>query len=219
MNTTDRLHDVENELHRAHCVECGKLWSELENISAEAARLPSLAPSRDLWDGIEARISTVPRSLPFYKTQTFRLAMAASLLIAVTSGVTWQLATSSTPDAVVADAVGTASGVASVAPSDEQTGSDEAAQMHLASFSASVSQMEREIATLQTIVTERRGELDPRTIAVLEASLKLIDTAIAESRAALASDPASQFLSSQFTRAYTSKLTLLREVATLPAGI
>ncbi len=213
MNTTDRTsHDLENELHRGNCDECGKLWDELENISAEAARLPLLAPSRDLWDGIEARITTVPRSLPFYRTQTFRLAIAASLLIAVTSGVTWQLATSNTRQSVVAQS-------SSMTVSDEQTDSDDAAQMHQASFSASVSQMEREIATLQNIMTERRGELDLRTIAVLEANLKLIDTAIEESRAALASDPASQFLSSQFTRAYTSKLTLLRDAATLPTGI
>jgi hypothetical protein len=215
MTTNDRVsHDLENELHRASCAECRTLWDELENISAEAARLPLLAPSRDLWDGIEARIVTVPRALLFYRSQTFRLAIAATLLIAVSSGVTWQLATSDTPDAVVA-----ASEESLTLPSDEQTGADDASQMHLASFSASVTQMEREIATLQTIVTERRSELDPRTLAVLEANLKLIDTAIAESRAALASDPASQFLSSQFTRAYTSKLTLLREAATLPAGI
>lgn len=191
-----------------------RIEQELEAIAAEAARLPLLKPSRDLWDGIEARITTVPRSLPFYKSQTFRLALAASLLIAVSSGVTWKLATSPTPDAVVA-----AVEESPIPPSDEQTGSDEASQMHLASFSASVTQMEREIATLQTIVTERRSELDPRTVAVLEANLKLIDTAINESRAALASDPASQFLSSQFTRAYTSKLTLLRDAATLPVGI
>lgn len=214
MNTpSDRnAHDLENELHRANCAECSKLWDELESISAEAARLPMLAPSRDLWDGIEARITTVPRTLPFYKKQAFRLAIAATLLIAVTSGVTWQIAKTNSMKSVVAES-------SSLPASEELTGSDDAAQLHQASFSASVTQMEREIATLQNIVTERRSELDPRTIAVLEANLKLIDTAIEESRAALASDPASQFLSSQFTRAYTSKLTLLREVATLPTGI
>ena len=213
-NTDQHSHDVENELHRANCAECRAIWDELENISAEAARLPLLTPSRDLWDSIEARIATVPRTLPFYKTQTFRLAIAATLLVAVSSGLTWQLATSDTPDAVVA-----ATEDALITPTDETVGSDEASEMHLASFSASVTQMEREIATLQTIVTERRSELDPRTIAVLEANLKLIDTAIAESRAALASDPASRYLSAQYTRAYTSKLTLLRDAATLPTGI
>lgn len=218
MNTNSNItdHDVENELHRANCAECRTLWDELEQISAEAARLPLLTPSRDLWDGIEARISTVPRTLPCYKTQTFRLAIAASLLVAVSSGVTWRLATSNASAPMVA-----ATEVEEVASpsSDEPAPTDDASEMHLASFSASVTQMEREIATLQAIVTERRSDLDPKTIAVLEANLKLIDAAIDESRAALAADPASRFLSAQFTRAYTSKLTLLRDAATLPAGI
>jgi hypothetical protein len=142
------------------------------------------------------------RSAPrWYASQTFRLAMAASLLIAVTSAVTWRVATG--PAAV--DVVATA-------PATEESA------MHLASFSASVSQMDHEIATLQQIVTERRDGLDPKTIAVLEANLAVIDAAIAESRAALEADPASQFLAAQFARAYTSKLTLLRDAATLPVG-
>ena len=92
------------------------------------------------------------------------------------------------------------------------------AAVHLAEFTASVTGMDREIAAMQTILAGRRGELDAATIAVLESNLALIDRAIAESRAALAADPASQFLAAQFARAYTSKLTLLRDAATLPAG-
>lgn len=204
-----QLHDVTNEQHRAECGECKQVWAELDAISAEAAQLPTLTPSRDLWSGIEARIGgAVPRpvrSAPrWYASQTFRLAMAASLLIAVTSAVTWRIAT----DAGVATPLATA----------QASGTEESA-VHLASFSASVTQMDQEIATLQRIVTERRSGLEPKTIAVLEANLALIDAAIAESRAALEADPASQFLAAQFARAYTSKLTLLRDAATLPVGI
>jgi hypothetical protein len=206
-------HDVTNEQHRADCGECKQLWAELDAISAEAAQLPALAPSRDLWSGIEARIGGVAlerpthsaplRSTPrWYSSQTFRLAMAASLLIAVTSAVTWRIATAPTP----ADDFATS-------PAAEQSA------VHLASFSSSVSQMDQEIATLQQIVTERRGGLDPKTVEVLESNLAVIDAAIAESRAALDADPASQFLAAQFARAYTSKLTLLRDAATLPVGI
>lgn len=196
-----------------------RITQELEAIAAEAARLPLLTPSRDLWDGIEARIATTPRTLPFYRRQTVRLAIAASLLVAVSSGVTYRLVSTKGPAAVTA-AASSASGVTEDAALGVLVDGDEAASAtHLTSFSASVTQVERDIAALQTIVTERRGELDPRTVAILEANLKLIDSAIAESRAALAADPASQFLSAQYTRAYISKLTLLREVATLPAGI
>lgn len=207
MTTHQHDHDVTDERHRDQCAACRTLWAELEGISAEAARLPQLTPSRDLWSGIEARISTPPRSArPFYSSQAFRLAIAASLLVSVSSALTWQLATSGDSRAPVA---------ALPAEAGESTES----ALHLASFSASVSQMDREIATLQAILTERRAELEPQTVSVLEANLRVIDQAIAESRAALDADPASQFLATQFTRAYTSKLTLLRDAATLPIGI
>jgi electron transfer flavoprotein alpha subunit len=218
------IHDVTNEQHRAECGECKQLWAELDAISAEAAQLPMLAPSRDLWSGIEARIGGAVTAVPassapthatplhsasrWYRSQAFRLAMAASLLVAATSAVTWRIATA--PSASVATATATA---------DATTDATEESAVHLASFSASVSQMDHEIATLQQIVTERRGGLDPKTVAVLETNLALIDAAIAESRAALDADPASQFLAAQFARAYTSKLTLLRDAATLPVGI
>ena len=207
-------HDPTNDSHRATCAECSALWRELEQISADAARLPTLTPSRDLWAGIEARLdapataSATPRATRrWLASPTLRLAIAASLLVAVSSAVTWQLATGRDEPASIEE-------LATLpAASDEDT------ELHLAAFSTTVNSMDAEIATLEEIVSERRSELDPRTIEVLETNLAVIDAAIAESRAALAADPASQFLADQFTRAYTSKLTLLRDAVTLPIGI
>ena len=71
---------------------------------------------------------------------------------------------------------------------------------------------------MQALLNERRAELDPSTIAVLEKSLTLIDQAISESRTALLNDPASQFLAAQLARSYNTKLTLLRATATMPVG-
>jgi hypothetical protein len=76
---------------------------------------------------------------------------------------------------------------------------------------------DREIATLRQIVEERRAELDPKTAGILDKNLQMIDAAIAESKAALARDPASGFLARLLTQAYDTKLQLLRGVATLPA--
>jgi hypothetical protein len=76
---------------------------------------------------------------------------------------------------------------------------------------------DREIAAMRTIVDARRESLDPRTVRVLERNLKIIDEAIAESRAALAQDPASGLLAEQVTRAMRRKLDLLRTVADFPA--
>ena len=44
--------------HLAECAACAEALVELRAIAGEAAQLPLLTPSRDLWAGIEARIST-----------------------------------------------------------------------------------------------------------------------------------------------------------------
>jgi hypothetical protein len=76
---------------------------------------------------------------------------------------------------------------------------------------------EGEIGALRNIIETRRSDLDSSTVAVLEKNLKLIDQAIAESKAALAADPASTFLAEQVSRAYDTKLELLRSAALLPS--
>jgi hypothetical protein len=72
---------------------------------------------------------------------------------------------------------------------------------------------DREIAALRAVVRERSGELDSATVSVLVRNLGIIDAAIAQSRAALARDPHSQFLGDQLTRALGQKVELLRTVA------
>ena len=76
---------------------------------------------------------------------------------------------------------------------------------------------DHEIATLRGIVRERRSQLDPKTLSVLEHNIHIIDEAIAQSRAALARDPRSRFLGEQLDDALDKKLELLRTAALLPA--
>lgn len=74
-----------------------------------------------------------------------------------------------------------------------------------------------EIARLHEIVKERRAQLDPVTVSVIERNLKVIDDAIAQCRVALAKDPASRFLMESLNDALETKVKLLRTVAMLPA--
>lgn len=76
---------------------------------------------------------------------------------------------------------------------------------------------DREIVKLRAIVRERRSQLDPATVAVLEQSIAVIDSAIAQSRAALAKDPASGFLVTRLNHSLEKKVELLRVAALLPA--
>jgi len=208
-------HAVTNEGHRAECAECAEVWADLERISAEARALPLLTPSRDLWAGIEDRIGSAParRRPRWFRNPAVRVAAAASLLITATAAVTWRLATRvPAEDRPVALAMG--GGAPTLVASPEGS----APRDRQVSFEREFGPIDREISALELIVATQRETLDPATVAILERNLAVIDRAIAESRAAFQEDPASRFLAAQLTRSYSSKLTLLRDMATMPAG-
>lgn len=76
-----------------------------------------------------------------------------------------------------------------------------------------------EINQLQAVLVERRAQLDPETVKVVEDNLKLIDTAVRRARSALLKDPASGFLTRQLDNALQKKVELLRTVALMPSSI
>jgi hypothetical protein len=78
---------------------------------------------------------------------------------------------------------------------------------------------DREISQLQALLGERRRELDPKTVEVIERNLLVIDNAIRQSREALQRDPASRFLNDQLNNALDRKVELLRSAAMLPSSI
>lgn len=195
------------DAHLGACAACREVARDLEQIHTETASLPTLTPSHDLWNGIEARIEAPVVSLgshrrgPIARWSTRQFAAAAAVLMAVTAGGTWFVAVRSAgaPTETVATSPGPRTELVSVA-----------SEKGMAAY-------ESEIGTLRNIIETRRGDLDSATVAVLEKNLKLIDQAIAESKAALASDPASTFLADQVGRAYETKLELLRSAAMLPS--
>lgn len=77
---------------------------------------------------------------------------------------------------------------------------------------------DEEITTLRAALNARRAQLDPATVKTIEQNLNVIDNAIAQSRAALAKDPKSQFLGSQLDRSLAKKTDLLRAAALLPSA-
>ena len=99
------------------------------------------------------------------------------------------------------------------------TDRDERGPAPLAPLPRAAQAYDHEIQAMRTLVAERRDSLDPVTVRVLERNLRIIDQAIAESRAALAQDPKSGLLAEQLTRAMRRKLELLRTAADLPARI
>ncbi|MFL5497484.1 MAG: zf-HC2 domain-containing protein [Gemmatimonadaceae bacterium] len=82
--------------HLRECVRCASLVRDIDNIRTEAAALPELVPSRDLWQGIEARIAApvIPLAARPERQKRFApawMGVAAAALMISTAGVTYML--------------------------------------------------------------------------------------------------------------------------------
>ena len=104
------------EMHLRGCVRCASVARDLENIRRDAAALPDLVPSRDLWEGIEARIAApvIPLAARPERRRSFApawMGIAAAALVISTAGITYTLTDRSLAprqDAAVAQADPTA---------------------------------------------------------------------------------------------------------------
>ena len=164
-------------------------------------------PAADLWPGVAARLEarTAPRRTQVSFTLP-QLAIAASLLIAVASGLTWLAARG--PAAPLA-------AQPTVVAQSESTGEVEGGIVN-ANFADA--QFNAAVTDLEQILRGERGRLDPRTVLVIERNLKAIDLAIQEARMALNDDPANAYLNSHLADARRRKLDLLRQATTLSSA-
>lgn len=208
------------DAHLRECLRCAALVRDIENISREASNLAEIAPSRDLWNGIAARIEAPvielkPRQAPAAR-RTWQMAAAAVVLVAVSSGVTYLLTRGNGEQAVIASSGSTAPAPGVVTPRPKSSGSGRV--LIVSEPSAPEILYDQEITRLHTILDQRRGDLDSTTVNTIEKSLKAIDQAILDARTALAGNAQNTFLNEQLNRALEKKLGVLRRVALLPVG-
>ena len=94
--TLDAERRTSVERHLGECVRCTGLVRDIDAIRRNASALPDLAPSRDLWAGIESRIAApvvplVARPAPRRHLTPAWLGIAAAALIVSTAGITYTL--------------------------------------------------------------------------------------------------------------------------------
>jgi anti-sigma factor RsiW len=195
------------DAHLAACAGCRAALDDLHQMVRRARALDDRPPARDLWPGIEARITSacaadvVPlgsrrRRVIFSVPQ---LAAAAVALMALSAGIAATALRTGTPPPWSAPSEAGVRAVGVVAP----------APAGLESYDAAIGE-------LQQALDARRGQLDTATVRVLEQSLDVIDRAIAQARAALLRDPDNTYLNGHLQRSLGRKLELLRQVAMLP---
>ncbi len=197
------------EAHARECAECGMLLGDLRRVSDEASRLPALAPSRDLWSGIAARLETpvvplVARHPRWRSPRMITAGLAATLVLAVALG--YETARRGGPP--VAPSAPTDAGPAVLAGNRAANATPAAVER---SYDA-------EIAGLRAVLDARRSQLDTATIGVIEKNLAVIDSAIAQCRTALGKDSASRYLMQSLSQSLDTKVRLLRIAAALPAS-
>jgi predicted anti-sigma-YlaC factor YlaD len=193
---------VELERHLAACTDCRIIVADLGRLRALAGTLADREPGRDLWPAIEARIGAA-RVRPFRRRWTFTLpqlaAAAALLLVAGAGGAALALRGPGAPGLPAPAAIGPAA-----------TGVRPVAHTASATFDDAVADLER-------VLREGRDRLDSTTVRVLEQSLRTIDRAIAQARAALATDPGDPYLNAHLAETMRRKLNLMRRAVTLVA--
>ena len=207
------------EAHLTDCGRCSALRAELLGIAVAARELPLMSPSRDLWDGIAARIDAPvlelqPPAVRRAGGRHFRMFAAAAALVIATAGATYLITlasvgrdetrTATTPSDETAPRIGDSAGNAGVV------------LVYDSATTAADAAFDREVVQLRALLEQRRPNLDSATVAILERNLQIIDWAIAESRAALEKDPGSVLLNRQLHNALGKKVQVLRTAALLP---
>lgn len=245
--TVDEPTRARVESHALACGECGPLLADLRKLRIDAANLPELTPSRDLWSGIAARIETPVVAInPTASAQRVRsrrrltpvwLGLAAAGLVAITATITHEMTKRSVASTMVAQGASRVTDTAASSPNTTgpvvaaHDGAQTARQTPSATPSTPTTRLtsnsntklspqqtyDQEITRLRAIVNQRRPQLDSATVAVIEHNLKVIDDAITQCKEALRKDPNSRFLIESLNDAFDTKVQLLRAAASLPS--
>lgn len=219
------LHGADEQAARGHlrqCADCSARLAEIGALAAGAAELPrDIAPPGDLWSDIRQELtSRRTASAGGVAMWPTRHLAAAGIVIAIGSSALTALILRAPPtrqqeaaqrmDAVALPTRQVEQPDVQPAPSVEQPPVPLPARLASAEvrYARSAGMLERTLA-------ERRDSLAPSTVATVERSLRVADSAIAEARAALARDPANRALAALFASNYERKIDLLRRATEL----
>jgi len=201
--------------HLDECDSCRALLADLHRIRSAARSLGPITPPDHIWLEIAGRIrleqgSPVPVARPARTNTSFRssrsdmfqwIGLAAALLI-VTAGVYVVARPDQPAPAPVVIADGNVGAVPTVETVED-------------TLRRAETEYEKAIAQLEQIVKSGDPAVSQAALATLQRSVTTIDSAIAESRAALTDNPGSQPARTSLFDALGSKVSLLQRTVVL----
>jgi len=195
---------------RAHHETCPGCRAREEDLKALVGRVAALSgsiqPPVDLWLGVAERI-TAEASQRSSKSRASGIsprswgrvvgwATAAAAILTLGIGLGRSLPRVTTPPGFVeAPAAATPATLVSADP-----------------------EYDAAIADLEAILSSMRDDLRPETVATIEQNLRIIDSAIEESREALLDDPANDYLNRHLSGYMQTKLEILRTVTSVASA-
>ena len=203
------------EAHVEACDDCRALLADLRAIKARARDAERLAPPESLWPRIAARLreqGVAPAgSAHTSRASTWQwMAIAAALVLSVGLAlfVTW----SRRP---VETAASRQPAPAAVSASQGNAAAPQSVEGIEAELSAAEQHYDKAIKGLEQIASTSQGQLDPQVAATLKKNLQVIDSAIADSRSALKTEPQSQVARESLFEALRRKVVLLQDTIAL----
>ena len=176
------------ELHVAACAACAAELQAMRALLARASALPlTVEPPPAVWDGVRVRLT--PRVQRRTPRVAWTLAAAAVLLLVALTVLPGRSKQAQT------------AGVAAATMSAELARAD--------------AEYVRAAAELRAALDAQRATLAPATVATVEASLRVVDDAIAEARQALVRDPGNAVVANMLAANHEQKLDLLRRATRL----
>ncbi|HXG45488.1 MAG TPA: zf-HC2 domain-containing protein [Gemmatimonadales bacterium] len=190
--------------HLDGCNECRGEMARLQALLAAARSLPRrIEPSRDLWSGIAARLTPADRRPPALRPgETGEPAESRGRRPVGGPARRWMLA---------------AAAVLLVALSAGATALW-LGRLPVERFSQERARYARATAALAERLAGDAGGLPPTTLAVVRRNLEIVDAAIREAEAALATDPGNPELEQMLVARYEQRLALLARATRLARG-
>jgi hypothetical protein len=210
--TLGAIRRAELEMHLEQCEDCRALLADLRRIRDAAGSLEELQPPDRVWLQIagrlrqEGRLADTTASAAPRRSYAALLALAAALLIAVGASLVLLWPRGETTRAPVqAGTTAPASGNPAPAASVEDVENElRQAEQH---YESAIARLEQ--------ITNSDQTMDPQVAATLKKTVQVIDQAIAESRAALRTEPTSAPARGALFEALRQKVTMLQDTIAL----
>ena len=197
--------------HLASCAACRSLLADLEAMRRTASELPDYTLRAEVWAGLSARLAgeLATRPRPFWTGARVALAMAATLVLAVTASL-WLMRSPASPPAAQASVAPAGAPAAGVIQSKEDLVQDVDEHLRIADEN-----YVKAITGLEQVVKGGEDTLDPALAATLQKNMGVIDQAITESRQAIKAQPNSQLAQTSLFEALRQKVALLEDTVAL----